>query len=516
MRRHAISAMVATAGLVTTVAACNGGATDRTGGATAKHPVVLHVADAISAEELQPFIDQVARLSKGSISLDVKAHWHGTSLTGEIELVQALQAGQVDLGVVPVRAWPSVGVHSFDALNAPFAVDSVALERAVVSDSIAEEMLAGVRPLGLTGLAILPGPVRHPIGVSHLLVAPADYRASTIGINPSSVAAQTFSALSATATPELFQGRPVDQLDGFEQQVSSVSGNRYDTDPRERPRTLTSNVSLWTRPFTIVANTKAFSRLTPEQRRVLEKASASAVATTAVHTLVSEKDSVDQLCRRGLLHFARATAGDLEKLRLATAAVVTALRDDAVTAHVLDRAQQLRIQDAAAIRAEPEPRCGQATTVTPGHATSQPLDGTYVWTTTAQDLLAIGTPSQDVQENFGNNVVIVSRGRFAASGRNGTTCGYAYGRFEVKGRRFTMFYSDGFSNNGQGANQPDELFTYGWSLFHETLTLSAVPGALSPEPSRAKPWLRVSTKPLFDKLDTECRPPKSALNPSGP
>jgi len=102
---------------------------------------------------------------------------------------------------------------------------------------------------------------------------------------------------------------------------------------------------------------------------------------------------------------------------------------------------------------------------------------------------------------------------FVSSQRAGKDCSSAYGRFTVRGQHLAMLFTDGYSNGAGAQNQPAELFTYGWSLYRGSLTLTAVDGALSPEPLRAKPWLRVSTTPIPDRLDRECRPPRQAPDP---
>ena len=103
--RRIPSAVLAAAALTIALTACTGSNTDRTGGGSAHPPLILHMPDVLSAEEMQPFVDAVQRLSKGSISIDVEEHWHPTSVSAETELVRHVQAGNAPLGVVPARAW---------------------------------------------------------------------------------------------------------------------------------------------------------------------------------------------------------------------------------------------------------------------------------------------------------------------------------------------------------------------------------------------------------------------------
>ena len=53
-----------------------------------------------------------------------------------------------------------MGVTSFQALLAPFLVDSLELERRVLESPLATRMLEGVEQAGVVGIALLAGPLR--------------------------------------------------------------------------------------------------------------------------------------------------------------------------------------------------------------------------------------------------------------------------------------------------------------------------------------------------------------------
>jgi TRAP-type transport system periplasmic protein len=169
------------------VGGCTSG-TDKSGGSKARHALVLHVLSTRGTEEVQPFTDAVRSLSRGALRLDVSNKWERTSVTADADAIKALRAGQADLGIVPARAFHDVGVPSFDALLAPLAVDSMALQQKILASDLPAQMLSGLKPLGLTGVGILPGPMRKPAGITRPLRAPADYRGVRVAISPSAVA----------------------------------------------------------------------------------------------------------------------------------------------------------------------------------------------------------------------------------------------------------------------------------------------------------------------------------------
>jgi hypothetical protein len=69
--------------------------------------------------------------------------------------------GDLDLAWVGSRAWGSVGVNAFDALHAPFLVDSYDLEARVLDDpALQGPLAAALDAKGLALIGVLPGPMR--------------------------------------------------------------------------------------------------------------------------------------------------------------------------------------------------------------------------------------------------------------------------------------------------------------------------------------------------------------------
>ena len=110
---------------------------------------------------LQQFADRAAAATGGTVTIDVKQRVHGGDPAYESAIIDDVAAGTYDLGWVAPRPWHAKGVTSFDALMAPFLVDSHALQRAVLESELEQEMLAGLEGTGLVGLGILPGPMRR-------------------------------------------------------------------------------------------------------------------------------------------------------------------------------------------------------------------------------------------------------------------------------------------------------------------------------------------------------------------
>jgi TRAP-type transport system periplasmic protein len=480
------------------LAGCGGSGADKAGGASGQKPRILTMANFDGASnELDGFVSEVARLSGGTIRIQVQNSWRAGQAKYETGLINDVRAGKADLGWAASRAWDSVGVMNLRALHAPLLIDSYAVQERVLQSPLVGDMLAGLEPVGLVGLGVLPGPMRKPLGISKPLVAPTDYAGLTIGVQQSLVADETMRALGAR--PVWFPaGGKIDRFDGIEQQTFSIDGNSYDTIGKH----FTANVNLWPRPLVVFAGKTVFDALSPDQRNALRQAAANLIPTRTAWLRGSEQEAAGNLCRRRL-EFQTASPDDLAALRTAVQPVYDTLARDPQTRRFLSAIAAM----GNGVAAEPAPSCGSAGQVVKG---SSQLDGVYRVTTTMKDLLATGAPAGDARpENYGTWTLVIDRGRFAFTQQSEKACIWGYGTAAVTGHQLEWTFTDG---GGIGrANRPGELFTYGWSLYRETLTLTPVEGKVSAEPFRAKPWQRISTTPSSRFFSERCPPPDNAL-----
>ena len=233
-RRRRPAVAVLAAALALAVAGCLGSNSDKAGGAQHQKPVVLTMANGNGSPlELEPFAAAVARLSNNTVRIEFKNDWRQGSPSVETGVIRDVKAGKADLGWTGSRAFDSVGVRTLDALHAPLLIDSYALEQRVLQSPLVGDMLDGLKPLGVVGVGVLPGPMRKPLGVSPL-VRPEDYRGKTIATARSRVAQQTLRALGASAK-EIPVAGGIEAFDGVEQQVGAIDANEYDKVAKNLP-----------------------------------------------------------------------------------------------------------------------------------------------------------------------------------------------------------------------------------------------------------------------------------------
>ena len=215
-------------GCVTLLTAGCGGGGDRAGGTGAPQSVVLKMAQANDAppDQLATWANEVATRSNGTLRIEFVNLWREGETNFEQGIIKDVQSGQADLAWAGARAFDSVGVTTFQPVLAPLLVDSEDLQGAVFKAGIPAQMLRGLDDLHVTGLGVLPGPLRKIMGLNRAFVRPTDFSGTVVGIQASTVATEVFGVLGATVR-NLPVGAALDGLDAIEMQLSSIAGNHY-------------------------------------------------------------------------------------------------------------------------------------------------------------------------------------------------------------------------------------------------------------------------------------------------
>jgi TRAP-type C4-dicarboxylate transport system substrate-binding protein len=487
---------------VTTLAGCSLGGTERVGGDPDADVHELTMLNLFDPVEVTQFTDEVSRLSKGELRIRlVPAEHDGADY--EAATVRRIQEGEADLAVVGTRGWDDFGAPGLAALGAPFLVDSYPLQERIFTGGLVETLLEQLRPAGVVGIGILPGPLRRPFGLTSALVAPRDFEGLTIGTQQSNVADATLMALGAQPRRlpmDVFAPDGLSGVDGVELQVAAVETGRLDAESSH----LMTNVNLWPRSLVVFAGKEAYSRLSDDERQILRAAATNVVPEKVDADRGLEEETAANLCRKGNTIFDVATTEQLQTLHRAVEPVYAELERDQGARKVIEAIELIKEQlaesptEIAACTPAPDaPSSGEATDV----------DGVWGMET---DPSVAGPEQQDA--NWGHWVFVFDRGRFAITQENKTACTWGYGTYAVNGTRMSWTFIDGGGTSISNAeNRPGEYFAFDFSAYRDTLVLAPVEGEISPFNFLAEPWRLLSSTPSSEHLSTRCPPPAAAL-----
>jgi TRAP-type C4-dicarboxylate transport system substrate-binding protein len=453
MRPHfSLFALVSSAALL---AGC-GASTNKATGARDVRPVVLTLANPNAGDaDVGDWMQAVDRLSHGTVRIRLRGDWRVKQVYAERGTLDDVRSGRVDLAKIPARAWDTLGVNSFQALQAPLLVDSLELEQRVLASPLGGEMLAGVRAAGVEPVAALPGPLRYPLGVTRDLLAAADYRGARIGSRPSAVAAATVRALGGRYV-DVAAGGSLNGLDGFDTSLADIDGFGYG----RQARSVTADVVLWPRAATIVVNRDTWRRLAPEQRAALTHAAGEAVDPLIRGLRDFQRGSIQSLCTQRLA-LVRAGRSGIAALRRAVDPVYRQLQADSATRRILAHIRELKRD----MPAEPVATC-PSKAPTPAPVTG-PLVGTWQVHATRELLeRAHREVGERVEDNYGPlTLVLGADGRFKILNARFPGEQVGFGSWSSRGSALEM-KPDGTANQGAG-----ETWRYRWTLFHGSLAL---------------------------------------------
>ena len=379
---------------------CSGGGAggDKAGGTGA--PVVLRMANTAGDLDAVPligdFVSQVKERSGDNLRIQVVNRWGGDGADAEQRIVRDVAAGKVDLGWAGARVFDTLGVTSFQALQAPMLIDSYALEHAVSTSDIPAQMMDGLSKVGVTGVGTLADGLRKPIAVKQPMLGVADWHGMTFGTFRSQGQAEAIRALGATPM-EAF-GRIRDQalkdgkMQGFELDLYVYSHQGL----TQRAPYVTANVNLWPKTDVLFANPGRLAALTGQQQRWLRQAAQDVAGRSPS---LAERDSqlLRNACQSGA-RFASASQADLATLRAAFAPVDASLEQDPQTKAFIQRIQALKQSTpAAAPLAIPTGCTGKAPEPPAQRPGTMPaaLNGTYRYVLTKEDARKGGEANLD-------------------------------------------------------------------------------------------------------------------------
>ena len=464
-------------------AGCAQGNLDKAGGAATK-PVVLTLAnDSGDPSGVQPFADAVSEVSHGALKIKIEGPSRALGdLDSETGVVKAVRAGKAQLGVTGTLAFEGIGIRSFQALQAPFLIDSYALERKVLDSDVARQMLAALKPAGLTGLSVLLGVFARPFGFSRPLLAVSDYRGARIGTFPARVDEATFQALGAKPDTT----GPLSGLNGIETDVQSAV-----TAFGVPGATLTGNVIFWPWPGVLFMNQRAFDSLTAGQRSELLRAAAKAQGGPVY--LGNDTAYVRSWCRRGH-QVLTASAADLAGLRAAVQPVYRTLEATSATRRFIEQIASVR----QAMGGSPDSlTCTPTGSTGQSDPTASSFRGTWQVTYTKQDLVAAGADPLAIylsQEAWGHFSLKLSGGHWSLrliGGPPAVAANYrpASGTYVVTGDKIVFHRHD----QAYLGSNTEVWGPYIWSVYRGTLTFKKAGSAPMPTDLVVKPWTKITT-----------------------
>lgn len=424
-------AVLAAAVAAVLLAACGGSAGDKAGGDPAPVTLQLGTPDLQgfpATDDLEHFAATVNRLSSGRIRVDIRWEASGAGVVRfDQRVAEMVIDGELDLALVPARAWDELGVTTLQALQAPFLIDSDVLMNKVVTSDLVGELLAGLEAADVQGLALWPESLRHPVGFKRPFLSLADFRGAKVRAPLSKASFELLRALGA---------EPVD-LNGAEFMRAARSGDVAGAESSlplasrlPAQGTLTANITFFPKVNALVIGRQMFEKLDAAQRSILRDAAAQTL-DHVVETNIPAADEVEQACAQGI-EVAQTSGKAVSDLEAAARPVSARLERDPQTRALINgiRAIKADLQvPAASTRPCSTRPQGPASSATGAQSV---LNGTYRARFTTQELEAAGADHASAVANSGVRTMTLIDGRLSSIEED------CEGSYRISGDRFTF------------------------------------------------------------------------------
>ncbi|WP_461188462.1 TRAP transporter substrate-binding protein [Arthrobacter sp. Z4-13] len=309
----------------------------------AENPTYFTIATASGAgqpgaAQIAEFVRQVQRFSPdGSIKIDthLQAARDDTEAWNQAVL-ELVQAGDVHMALIPTHTWEGEGVTSFSALSAPFLVTSDEVLKQVAAPGVADPMLAGVAPAGLTGLALFPEGQRHLFSFGQPIDQPGDLVGKVVRAPRSDSTDEVLESFGAVPKP--LPGKQFTQALA-ENTVGATETSFARAGALTKPTTATGNLPLYPKINTLVINQDVWNGLSDDERRTFEDA-ADATAAWATESMPATAAEAAAYCKAGGTIFT-APAQGIAAFKAAAAPTIARLEKDPETKALIAKIRSL-------------------------------------------------------------------------------------------------------------------------------------------------------------------------------
>lgn len=448
----------------------SGGCTAETGRAGFLEPAVtltLGVADnrgRFSFDLADDFAERAARLTDGEVVVTPVSQPDSTERRYNQRLARSVAEGEYDLALVQAHAWDALGVDSLVALYLPFLVDSDALIDEIATGDLAAVLLDGLPAADVVPLGLLPGGLRHVVGVEGAFTSLDDFDGAGLRVAYSEATWALFEALGST--PDDPNSTDVDNAVRAGEITGTDSMFRLADAFVDAPA-VAADITPYAHVFTLVANPDALARLSEGQRAALIAAAAE-TAQWSADTRPSDADEAAALCERAPgTSVVIAGTDAVAEIEASAAPVARALRSDPVVDELVLRIEALKssLGEPPAVTACEGPPLARPTQAAVPNTPAVFPDGVYRREVTAESLIAAGIDPSTAADHAAV---------FTLSFRNGAfedpTCPGSTYRVE-DGRLHVVLGPEG---DGCGAAAGELLFSSGWQLDGTSMTFTDV------------------------------------------
>ena len=268
------------------------------------------------ASDKHPF-HKLAELYKASVEkkTDGKVEvrlFPNRQLGGDIDVLKATRAGTLDAAIASSVLMPwIVKAQSFDALQLPFLIASYDNLAKLLVTKPAQEMLASLNKIGLQGISIGEGGLRHFLSSKGPVTKLEDFKGLKTRIVPAALHKAMWEAVGANPTPvkygEIYTALKTKLIDAVEINTSTVETENLWESAKHLSKT---GHYFW--PGVLVHNKAKFDKMPKAVQAAMMEAGQEIIAPQVAFTRDDEAKTEELLKAKGVKFY---EFEDLPKMR---------------------------------------------------------------------------------------------------------------------------------------------------------------------------------------------------------
>jgi len=241
------------------------------------------------------FAKELAARTEGRLRVE---EYPNSGLGGEVEMVKAMQAGTVDMGLITGAPLPNF-VPEVGAVNIPFLFTDAIHAQKALDGPIGAELLAKFEAKDLVALAWGENGMRHITNSKRPITMPDDLKGLKLRLPQSPAMLAGFKALGADVAPlpfpELYAALETGRFDGQENPIATIAAAKF---PKvQKYLTLSGHVYD---PAVFLVSKDAWEDFSPEDRDALKTAAKIGAAASRKAAAEAETKYVAQFKSEGM------------------------------------------------------------------------------------------------------------------------------------------------------------------------------------------------------------------------
>ena len=255
------------------------------------------------------FAKELDTVTQGRLKIE---QFPNSALGGEVELLQGVQLGTIDMAFITGVALPNL-VPEVGVFNIPFLFRDVAHARAVLDSPIGQSYLEKFRAKDLVALAWGESGMRHITNSKRAIKGPGDLKGLKLRLPQSEVMLTGFKALGANvaplAFPQLFDALQTGKFDGQENPIATIIASKF----AQVQKHLTLSGHVYD-PALLVMSADAFDELVATDAEAVFQAAKVGAMASRVYASEAQTKGVEALRQAGM-----EVVADLDTTRFAAA-----------------------------------------------------------------------------------------------------------------------------------------------------------------------------------------------------